>query len=441
MDVQTLCAFVRMLMHDPFSYDLWSAISFFIPFVLFLELPVYLLVFVGLLAYWVEEGEQIPAPYLPRITCIVTCYAEGDSVRQTIRCLAEQVYDGEIEIIAVVDGATINHSTLRAARSMIKEVQGLPRRHLFVLPKWQRGGRVSGLNAGLALARGEIIMAMDADTSFDNDIAAKSVRHFVDPFVVGVAGALRVRNASASPVARLQALEYLLSIHAGKTGLSTFNVVNNISGAFGIFRAGMLRHIGGWDSGTAEDLDATLRLKAYMGRHPKMRIIFAPDVVGHTDVPETLKGFFAQRMRWDGDLAYLYLRKHNLSFSHRVFGWRNWIMQAWTGVMFQVFTPLLIVGYMTLLAFTMSPQQLLTIFGAVYLFYLAVTCSLYATFVCLISERRVADLQLAPWIVLFPLFTFTSRCISACAILWELIGKGHLDSSMAPWWVLKKTRY
>lgn len=441
MDMETLAALLRGLLHDPFSYELWSTVSFFIPFVLFLELPVYVLVFVGILAHWVEDGEQSPTPYRPRVSCLVACYAEGDIVRQTIRCLAEQIYEGEIEIIAVVDGAATNTATLNAARAMAREVRDMPRRSLLVLPKWQRGGRVSGLNAGLALARGEIIMALDADTSFDNDMVGKSVRHFADPHVIGVAGALRVRNAAASPVARLQALEYLLSIHAGKTGLSAFNVVNNISGAFGIFRAEMLRHIGGWDSGTAEDLDATLRLKAYLGRHPGMRIVFAPDAVGHTDVPETLKGFFTQRMRWDGDLAYLYLRKHKLSFNHRLLGWRNWIMQTWTGVMFQVFTPLLIVGYMTVLAFTMPPQQLLTVFGAVYLFYLAVTCSLYAAFVLFISERQRDDLRLAPWLVLFPLFTFTSRCISACAILWELVGKGHLDSSMAPWWVLKKTRY
>ena len=38
------------------------------------------------------------------------------------------------------------------------------------------------------------------------------------------------------------------------------NLVNNISGAFGVFRASFIRWVGGWDAGTAEDLDMTLRL-------------------------------------------------------------------------------------------------------------------------------------------------------------------------------------
>ena len=73
-----------------------------------------------------------------------------------------------------------------------------------------------------------------------------ATRHFDDPGVVGVAGNLRVRNAKRSLVTRLQALEYMLSIGAGKTGLSEFNIVNNISGAFGAFRTRFLRNLGGW---------------------------------------------------------------------------------------------------------------------------------------------------------------------------------------------------
>ena len=79
-------------------------------------------------------------------------------------------------------------------------------------------------------------MAMDGDTSFDNDMAANAVGHFLDPAVVGVAGSLRVRNVAATLWTRLQAIEYALSIQSAKAGLSEFNVVNNISGAFGIFR-------------------------------------------------------------------------------------------------------------------------------------------------------------------------------------------------------------
>jgi len=152
----------------------------------------------------------------PRVSCIITCYAEGRDVSKTILSLAEQLYPGFIEIIAVVDGALQNAPTLQAAREASSLVARTPRRQVLVLPKWQRGGRVSSLNAGLSVATGEVVMALDGDTSFDNDMVRNATRHFDDPGVVGVAGNLRVRNAKRSLVARLQALEYVVSISAGK---------------------------------------------------------------------------------------------------------------------------------------------------------------------------------------------------------------------------------
>src|SRR6266480_5621067 len=103
-------------------------------------------------------------------------------------------------------------------------------RRLEIVPKLQRGGRVSSLNQGLALASGEIVMALDGDTSFDNDMVRHAVRHFADQNVVAVSGNLRARNARSSFVTRLQALEYALSIHLSRAGLDAFNLVNNISG-------------------------------------------------------------------------------------------------------------------------------------------------------------------------------------------------------------------
>src|SRR5690606_14177170 len=152
------------------------------------------------------------------------------------------------------------------------------------IAKWQRGGRVSSLNAGLSLAKGEIIMALDGDTSFDNTMVSAMVAHFADPEVPAVAGSLRVRNAKASMTTAMQAIEYLLSIHMSKIGLAEWNVVNNISGAFGAFRRSFLNHIGGWDTHTAEDLDITLRIKNY-ARRRKIRIPFEPNAIGHTDAP------------------------------------------------------------------------------------------------------------------------------------------------------------
>jgi cellulose synthase/poly-beta-1,6-N-acetylglucosamine synthase-like glycosyltransferase len=427
----------------PLQQGAWVFLLKFVPFVVFFEMPVYLMIVFGALHYSWKRDSESPAvePYSPAVTCIITCFDEGIALKRTVLSLGEQLYQGQIQIIAVVDGASDNAQTLSAAREMQKSIELLPFRRMQVVPKWKRGGRVSSLNAGLSMATGDIVLAVDGDTSFDNTMLQRAVMHFKQPNVVGVAGNLRVRNVRQSLMTRFQALEYLLSISLARTGLNEFNAVNNISGAFGIFRKDFLSHIGGWDTGTAEDLDLTLRIKNYFARYPGLRIRFEPEAVGHTDAPSTLAGFLRQRLRWEGDLYYLYIRKHRLSFSPGLIGWTNFIAQTWTGIFFQLVMPLIILMYVSYSLFTLPTGYLLAVWAVVYLFYLATTWVFYAVFMVLMSERPSQDIKLAPMTVIFPVINMGVRLWSALATLRELVMYQHLDTAMAPWWVLRKSKF
>ena len=414
------------------------------PFFLLFELPLNLLVMLGVLRWFARQRSKVPytSLYRPRVSCIITCYSEGMDVQKTLLSLCEQTYPGSIEIVPVVDGAAVNHETLEAVRRFKVDPLLYPRRYLRPIAKWQRGGRVSSLNAGLALCSGEIIMVHDGDTSFDNNMVSAMVRHFEDPNVPAVAGSLRVRNVWASLTTAVQALEYLLSIHMAKIGLSEWNLVNNVSGAFGAFRRSFIERAGGWDTHTAEDLDMTLRIKSYFGRYRSLRIPFEPEAIGHTDAPVTFRQFLMQRLRWDGDLLFLYVRKHPASITPRLMGWGNFIMTLISGFFFQLVLPFIILGY-SLFALRVLPWQTLALLGAlVYLLYLLITLLLYLCMLGLISERPRQDLRLAVLVPIFPLFMFIMRCWSAVAMLNELFRRGHEETSMAPWWVIKKaTRF
>lgn len=414
------------------------------PFFLLFELPLNVLVMLGVLRWFARQRSTVPynSLYRPRVSCIITCYSEGMDVQKTLLSLCEQTYPGSIEIVPVVDGAAVNHETLEAVRRFTVDPQLYPRRYLRPIAKWQRGGRVSSLNAGLALCSGEIILVHDGDTSFDNNMVGAMVRHFEDPNVPAVAGSLRVRNVWASLSTAIQALEYLLSIHMAKIGLSEWNLVNNVSGAFGAFRRSFIERAGGWDTHTAEDLDITLRIKSYFGRYRNLRIPFEPEAIGHTDAPVTFRQFLMQRLRWDGDLLFLYVRKHPASITPRLMGWGNFIMTLISGFFFQLVLPFIILGY-SLFALLVLPWQTLALLGAlVYLLYLLITLLLYLCMLGLISERPRQDLRLAVLVPIFPLFMFIMRCWSAVAMLNELFRRGHEETSMAPWWVIKKaTRF
>ncbi len=423
--------------------DVLTYVAELAPFVVAFEVPLYLLILIGVFKHYHRRCHTPPGPltYSPSVSCIVTCYSEGKDVQTTISSMANQLYAGKIEILAMIDGAVSNKDTYDAAMDMLPQISCMPQRSLRVIPKWLRGGRVSSENTGLAIAQGEIVMVLDGDTSFDNDMVANAVQHFADPCVAAVSGNLRLRNTKDGLAAKLQAIEYMMSIGTSKVGLSEFNVVNNISGAFGIFRTRIMRHIGGWDSGTAEDLDLTLRLKKYFARHPHMRIVFEYYALGHTDGPGTFKDFFKQRHRWDGDLYYLYILKHAFGLKPALMGWRNFLALVWMGLFFQLIMPFIIVAYTLYLGMTAPLPAMLAVLGLVYLFYFFCSLALYLTGVFLLSDRKTEDLKLIWCLPFVPLFTFATRCWSAFACVDEIVRHIHLDSSMAPWWVLRKTKF
>ena len=65
----------------------------------------------------------------------------------------------------------------------------------------------------------------------------------------------------------------------------------------------------------------------------------------------------------------------------------------------------------------------------------------FALYVLIVSERPAQDLRYFVWLPVFPLFAFVARLHCALAILQEMVLKSHLDSSMAPWWVLRRTKF
>lgn len=411
----------------------------FLPVVLVIELPLILLVIAGIFS-WYWQNRTVVNTYTPNVSFVITCYGEGDAINITIDTLVEQIYPGNIEILVVVDGAVQNQETYEAAiRAQDKYLNRIDR-VVRVIPKWQRGGRVSTLNSGLYKAKHDIVINVDGDTSFDNDMVTKMMRQFVDPNVIASGGALRVRNWNKNLLTRMQSLEYMMSMQGGKTGTSQFGFLNNISGAFGAFRKQQLKRVGGWDTHTAEDLDLTMRLKQYKRRYPESKLAFTPHAVGHTDAPDTLKNFVLQRLRWDGDLLFLYLRKHIKGLTPKLLGWRVFLYTLVYGVLQNVLLPIFITLF-TVYIFASYPILFsLSVTMITYTIYVTLVLIKFTVYLTLISERKQQDIGMVGWLALYPLYALFSRFITAFSILNETFRRSHEESSMAPWWVLKRGR-
>ncbi|MUH97429.1 glycosyltransferase [Aliivibrio fischeri] len=407
------------------------------PIMILIEMPLFILVASGVLR-WSVNLSELEATSCPSISFIITCYGEGEAISETIDTLVEQVYPNKIEILVVVDGAKQNAETYQAALYGAKKHQHKQMRTVKVIAKWQRGGRVSTLNAGLSEAKNDLVINVDGDTSFDNNMAWEMAKQFSDPNVLASGGALRVRNWDANLLTRMQSLEYMMSMQTGKTGMSNWGVLNNISGAFGAFRIEVIKRVGGWDTHTAEDLDLTMRLKQYKGRHPNSRLAFTPHSVGHTDAPDTLKILLMQRLRWDGDLLFLFLRKHKQGLSPSLLGWGNFVYTLVYGVIQNVVLPLLMALFSLYVCLSYPITFVLSMLLFIYLIYITFIVLTFSIYIGLVSERPKEDIKLSIWLPLYPLYAFFMRLITAFSMVNEITRRSHEESSMAPWWVLKR---
>ncbi|WP_072055659.1 glycosyltransferase family 2 protein [Aliivibrio fischeri] len=407
------------------------------PIMILIEMPLFILVASGVLR-WSVNLSELEATSCPSISFIITCYGEGEAISETIDTLVEQIYPNKIEILVVVDGAKQNAETYQAALYGAKKHQHKHMRTVKVIAKWQRGGRVSTLNAGLSEAKNDLVINVDGDTSFDNNMAWEMAKQFSDPNVLASGGALRVRNWDANLLTRMQSLEYMMSMQTGKTGMSNWGVLNNISGAFGAFRIELIKRVGGWDTHTAEDLDLTMRLKQYKGRHPNSRLAFTPHSVGHTDAPDTLKILLMQRLRWDGDLLFLFLRKHKQGLSPSLLGWGNFVYTLVYGVIQNVVLPLLMALFSLYVCLSYPITFVLSMLLFIYLIYITFIVLTFSIYIGLVSERPKEDIKLSIWLPLYPIYAFFMRLITAFSMVNEITRRSHEESSMAPWWVLKR---
>jgi biofilm PGA synthesis N-glycosyltransferase PgaC len=293
-------AFLRSL--DAISLILlfWYALIF--------EIPRYTIatLIAAAAALW-PKREHAPVPDLT-VSVILVGHNEAYSLESCVRALAEQTIaqkHGRLQVIVVDDGSTDNMSAVARRLQLQGKIHTALRLH-------QRGGKSAGVNLALSSCRGDIIVIVDIDTTFDRDAFERLLTYFDNPQVGGVSCNVGVRNEDSSLMTRFQTIEYAIGISLGRRISDALGTLSIVSGAFGAFRREAIHSIGGQDVEVGEDADLTMRL-----RRAGWRIRFAPDALGLTHVPETVTAFIAQRLRWDRGLVTIWLRKFRIKLDPR----------------------------------------------------------------------------------------------------------------------------
>lgn len=266
-------------------------------------------------------GEQ----FQPFVSVIVPAYNEEKVIERTIDSLLASDYEN-FEVLVVDDG-----SADRTYETALAAFGGNSRVSVF---RKENGGKAEALNFGWRKAKGEILIALDADTIFTSGTIAALAHRFADPAMGAVAGNAKVGNR-INVVTKWQALEYVTSQNFDRRAFASLNCITVVPGSVGAWRRTVLEETGGFSNDTlAEDQDLTIQV-----RKLGYTIGYEENAIGLTEAPDSLRDLAKQRFRWSyGTLQCMW--KHKDALLDPRYGKLGFVAMPNVWI-FQVFFPLI----------------------------------------------------------------------------------------------------
>jgi cellulose synthase/poly-beta-1,6-N-acetylglucosamine synthase-like glycosyltransferase len=248
------------------------------------------------------KGKLRRSTDLPSISILLAAKNEGNYIGQILSELVDQDYPaGKYEIIISEDGSTDNTRQIAsdwAAR--------FPEKIKLVLSE-KSIGKPAALNRALALASGEIIGQIDADSSVEKNLL-RTVAGVFEPDVYAIQGESTVKNKNQSLLAKLTSYEHDVWNRFSLKGRARLNLFVPCTGNLSFIRHSALNDVGGWDKNAlAEDVELSLQmwLKGY-------KFEYHPDIKCKEMTVSRLTSFYRQRLRWYGGYFQSLFRHGNL---------------------------------------------------------------------------------------------------------------------------------
>lgn len=303
-------------------------------------------------AFW---GSKKSPSYLKTVTneeqgisILIPCYNEEFILATSIKGLESLNYHN-YELIYINDGST--DSSLEV---LIKNLELYPEETLYNVPNnlmfmpvknnyrsrlfpnvrvldKSNGGKSDSLNAGIAYATKEVIITLDADSILDADALVIINQVFADSNVIAAGGNVHILQGfsltdnhliptlfNMKQIVRFQIIEYLRGFYIFKYSLAKANALSIISGAFGIFNRDVLINVGGYRRTVGEDIDITLKIQKYAMTQINAKILFIPEAICFTEVPESWGDLYKQRIRWQKALIDCFIL-YFTTFSKSIF--------------------------------------------------------------------------------------------------------------------------
>jgi hyaluronan synthase len=173
----------------------------------------------------------------PRVSVIMAAFNEEELIGKAIGAVFASNYPKDkLEVIAVNDGST--DLTLRHMLKARWEHGG----NLKIISFNRNLGKRRALYSGFKVARGEVVVTVDAD----GKIGRSALRNLVIPLlkdkkVAAVAGRVAVLNERENFLTRMLSIRYSISFDFGRAYQSTYGTVFVCPGALTAYRTEVLR--------------------------------------------------------------------------------------------------------------------------------------------------------------------------------------------------------
>lgn len=246
---------------------------------------------------------------LPRVTIQLPLYNEATVVARLLDATARMAYPRSKLEIQVLDDSTDESRQMARAKVQqlrhhapslpdgVREDWGGPLDIVYIHRVDRTGYKAGALDAGLKVAKGELIAIFDADFIPGDRFLVDLVGHFMGEENAKT-GMVQARwghmNREMSLLTRVQALmldgHHLVENRARAAAGWLFN----FSGTGGMWRKAAIESAGGWEHDTlTEDLDLS-----YRAQMAGWKFVYREDVVTPAELPEDVSAFRAQQFRW-----------------------------------------------------------------------------------------------------------------------------------------------
>jgi cellulose synthase/poly-beta-1,6-N-acetylglucosamine synthase-like glycosyltransferase len=258
--------------------------------------------------------------YQPTVSVLIPARNEGNVIGTILHRMTELTYPKDkLQVIVIDDGS-------RDDTGKVAEQHAKAFNYIDVLKRDQNHGgqgKSAALNAGVKLAKNDIILCFDADYYPQRDIIDKLVAKFSDPKVGAVQARITVLNEPINMVTRLVALERTGGYRVDQQAREELGLIPQFGGTAGAVRRSLLEQLGGWDESIlAEDTDLTFRvcLAGY-------KVRYVNDAECYEEAVESWRAYWKQRHRWAaGHMQCFFkhwlrvLRSNNLGFKEKIDG-------------------------------------------------------------------------------------------------------------------------